>query len=188
MLQKTQVSRPAIAPRLGTRSLLPWGLTASLLLSASAWAAGSWQWIDEHGRKVFSDRPPPTSVPLQKIVKQPDLAPSAPQTMQPVDTAAQARPGATPSTDTPPKSDDTTGASKPRESDRAEQARRQELEQRNAALRAENCQRAQTSMSTLQSGVRLMTSNAQGEPVVMDDSQREQEYLRLQRALVDNCR
>ena len=37
-----------------------------LLALACTWATGAfaqWQWLDKDGRKVFSDRPPPSEVP-----------------------------------------------------------------------------------------------------------------------------
>jgi hypothetical protein len=30
-----------------------------------------WQWIDKDGRKVYSDRSPPSDIPANKILKQP---------------------------------------------------------------------------------------------------------------------
>jgi len=34
-------------------------------------AAAQWQWIDKDGRKVFSDRPPPSDIAPNRILKQP---------------------------------------------------------------------------------------------------------------------
>ncbi|MBF9265764.1 DUF4124 domain-containing protein, partial [Paracidovorax cattleyae] len=54
-----------------------------VLACACSWALGAsaqWQWIDKDGRKVFSDRPPPTDVPARNILKQPGGAPPPPRT------------------------------------------------------------------------------------------------------------
>src|SRR5687767_2216612 len=47
-----------------------------LLLVAAACAlpvlaAAQWQWIDKDGRKVYSDRSPPSDIPASKILRQP---------------------------------------------------------------------------------------------------------------------
>lgn len=44
---------------------LVWGVTAL------AQATEMWIWLDEHNRRVLSDRPPPATVPPQRIVRSP---------------------------------------------------------------------------------------------------------------------
>ena len=46
-------------------------------------AHAQWQWVDNAGRKVFSDQPPPTDIPAKNILKQPRNAP-APAVATPV--------------------------------------------------------------------------------------------------------
>jgi hypothetical protein len=44
-------------------------LGLALALPAAGFA--QWQWIDQDGRKVFSDQPPPVEVPAKSILRQP---------------------------------------------------------------------------------------------------------------------
>lgn len=163
--------------------LLPLCVAGLLLSSLSVLAITPWQWIDSAGRKVYSDTPPPPSVPAKNILKQPGAKPYAPSSIEP--SANQENPvsGAA-----KPKAAETPDDKSKRDADKTEAAQRKAQEEKNAAMRSENCQRAQTSLATLQSGVRLVTTNAQGEPVVMDDTQREQESQRLRGIIAENCR
>ena len=46
-------------------------LLMGLLLACSSAAMAQWQWIDGTGRKVFSDTPPPASIPDKSILRKP---------------------------------------------------------------------------------------------------------------------
>jgi hypothetical protein len=46
-------------------------LMAGALLAACGAAQAQWAWKDANGRPVYSDRPPPTSVPAARIFKAP---------------------------------------------------------------------------------------------------------------------
>ena len=50
--------------------------TFSLLASLSAQA--QWQWLDQSGRKIYSDQAPPKDVPESKIIKGADGRPYTP--------------------------------------------------------------------------------------------------------------
>lgn len=157
---------------------------AGFLLSAlPVLATTPWQWIDSAGRRVYSDTPPPASVPTKNIVKQPGARPYTQPGIEPSANQENPVPGAA-----KPKAGETPDDKSKREADKTEAAQRKAQEEKNAAMRAENCQRAQISLATLQSGVRLVTTNALGEPVVMDDAQREQESQRLRGIIAENCR
>lgn len=49
-------------------------LIALLAGFTASTAIAQWQWIDEHGRKTFSDRPPPPHIPEKNILKSPVVA------------------------------------------------------------------------------------------------------------------
>ncbi len=51
-------------------------LFIALLSLACLAAQAQWQWIDNAGRKVFSDQPPPLDIPAKNILKQPAKAAS----------------------------------------------------------------------------------------------------------------
>ena len=125
---------------------------------------GRWQWQDSQGRKVFSDLPPPASVPEQRILQRPGPelpAPSLPS-----------------HTDRVPASTD---------GDPSQGQAPEPLYQRNAATLRENCRRARSTLATLASSLRLYRLNEKGEQVLMDEAMRAQETLHAQQAERDNC-
>ncbi|HVL74811.1 MAG TPA: DUF4124 domain-containing protein, partial [Noviherbaspirillum sp.] len=74
---------------------------AGLMLATFATAVqAQYVWVDERGRKQFSDMPPPASVPAHRILKQPgvpaerpmagDAAGGEPETRAPTPPAQQA--------------------------------------------------------------------------------------------------
>ena len=166
-----------------------------LLALACLWslgAAAQWQWIDQSGRKVFSDRPPPQEVPEHNILKQPPQprpAASAPA-------AAEAgTDGAPPAAAAPqplaPSGRDPALEKEKARLEAAEAARRQAEEaaqaHAQAQLRADNCARARQLLATLNSGATLAHVNASGERVLMDDATRATELRRAQDAIRQNC-
>jgi hypothetical protein len=72
----------------------------------------------------------------------------------------------------------------------AEVAAKNKAEQeRVAAMKLDNCSRARAQMTTLQSGIRLATTNAKtGEREFMDDKQRADEQRRVQDVIAADCR
>ena len=72
----------------------------------------------------------------------------------------------------------------------AEQAAAAQAAQKQAAadtLKA-NCATAQENLRTLQSGVRLLEVNANGERSYMDDAQRQQRIDKVQQDISNNCK
>lgn len=154
-------------------------LLGSCLLSFGA--AAQWQWVDQDGRRVYSDRAPPASVPEKNIIRRaaPALPTAEPGTARaPAQAAASAaRPGAL----------DALMAEQQRKTEQAQASKRQADDARNAAVRAENCQRARRASSALDTGVRISVTNAQGEREVMDDGARAAEARRLQAIIDSDC-
>ena len=124
---------------------------------------GRWQWQDSQGRQVFSDLPPPASVPEQRILQRPGPDLPAPSLPSPSSTPASA------------------------DRDPSQGQALEPLYQRNAAALRENCRRARATLATLASSLRLYSLNDKGEQVLMDDTMRTQETLRAQQAERDNC-
>lgn len=158
-------------------------LTA-LLAASSPWALAQWQWIDGTGRKVFSDTAPPSSVPDKNILKSP-VGARAPV---PAPAASAPTEGATPAVGTPqlPARDEELEARK-KQADDAEQARRKAEEQRVAKGRAESCERARKAKGVMESGTRLVTTNAKGEREFMDDKARAAEARRVDDIIRADC-
>jgi type IV secretory pathway VirB10-like protein len=166
-------------------------MAASLLLAACSAASAQWVW-KEGERKVFSDTPPPASVPDKNIIKRPGgnapLMAAQPATEIPVEgvttTAAPASsPAAAPQL---PKVDKELEARK-KQAEEAEEARRKAEEQRVARVRADSCERARKAKATMDSGVRLATTNAKGEREVMDDKTRAAEARRMDDIMRSDC-
>ena len=144
------------------------------LLGCSCWlAAGpamadssNWRWLDSQGRQVFSDLPPPVTVPERRILQRP--GPDLPKTLP-----SQADKG------------DSQAASANKE--QAPSQASEPLYQRNAAALRENCRRARSTLATLAAGLRLYRLDDKGEQVLMDDAMREQETRQARQAERDNC-
>lgn len=147
-----------------------------------AWA--QWKWRDANGRITISDLPPPREVPDKDILQRPEpprrRAPAA---------AASAAAAALP-TASAPASAPTEGQtpSRQREAERDAQARARADEARLAAQRAENCQRARSQLSMLESGERMVQYNDKGERTVLDDARRASEIRRVRDIIANECR
>ncbi len=162
------------------------GAALGLGVSSVAAAAPGWVWLDDRGQKVFSDLPPPANVPNQKILRQPGAAPASPA----VDT--EGKPAAAPSPQAKPAPAPAAGApaqtDEQRQTQAKEDAQRKSIERRNAEIRADNCARARESLATLSGGGRLVTTNEQGQRVIMDPAMRNAERAKVEQIIADNCR
>lgn len=173
--------KTSLAP-LALRSLAALAVTAAMASSALA----QWQWIDNTGRKVFSDTAPPASVPEKNILKRPGApAPMAAVPTTPA-TPAAAEGAAAPAAPQAPGVDKDLEARK-KEAEAAEEAKKKQEAERLARARADNCERAKRAKATLDSGQRLATTNAKGEREVMDDARRASETQRLQDIMRSDC-
>lgn len=146
----------------------------------SGWATAQWQWVDGTGRKVFSDTPPPASVPDKQILKRPGMRNPAPAA------TAAATPEVTPAAPKLPARDEQLEARK-KQAEEAEQAKKKAEDERLAKARADNCERAKRAKATMDSGVRIATTNAKGEREIMDDKARAQENQRIDEIMRTDC-
>lgn len=152
-----------------------------LILSISLYAltaSAQWQWLDQDGRKVFSDRPPPAHIPEKDILKRPRGGSSTVAAPVPV----------TPSVPAAPSSLDKALQDKRKQAEDAETAKRKAEEERNARIRAENCIRAQQAKASFDSGSRIARINEKGEREFMDEASLALENQRLQASISENCR
>lgn len=178
-------------------------MVAIALAGFSASALAQWQWIDGEGRKVFSDRPPPPTVPPHQILKAPrgaaQAVPSAtygppPQVRE--DEKEAGGDSAVPAqVDAPAQAQAQSQAQLQRAveeaeaaAQRAELARRNaEIEKRNAQARQANCNNARARLVQLEPGRRVSTVDAQGNVGFMDDAMRAAEREQAQQAIRANC-
>lgn len=157
-------------------------VAAGFLLLACSLASAQWVW-KEGDRRVFSDTPPPASVPEKNIVKRPGgggaplMAPAAPAEVETAPAAAAPQ---------LPTADKELEAKK-KQTEQAEETKKKAEEQRVAKARSESCARARQARTTLDSGIRLATTNAKGEREVMDDKARAAEARRLDDVVRSDC-
>jgi len=161
-------------------------LCASSLFSASAHA--QWQWVDEQGRKVFSDRPPPSQVPVERIQKRPAGAhgktTALPATNPPPALASSQPAGRSPGVD---KDLQARKTAEQAEQAQREKAKEQEQERKLARTRQDNCARAQAAQTALNDGRLMAHTNTEGERGFMDDATREAERQRAQATIASDC-
>jgi hypothetical protein len=158
-------------------------LVACLLAIAAAGASAQsiWKWRDSAGQIHLSDTPPPSSVPAKDILQRgggggaPSAAPVA---------AAPAASGTVAAVDSDLQKKKAKADQEKADKAAADKAA---LEQKNAAIRAENCQRAQNQAKAIDSGMRIARVNAKGEREYLDDNARAAELKRSQDIIAQNC-
>jgi hypothetical protein len=157
-------------------------LTAGSALAQTAPLPPAWKWRDASGQINVSDLPPPTSVPAKDILERP------PVQRKSVEVAAAAASAASTSLATAtPRTDPELEARRKRTVDEQAALQQQQLE-RDAALRADNCSRANAQLALLNDGQRIARTNAQGEREVLDDKARAEELQRTRAVVASNCR
>ncbi len=162
-----------------------------VLLGATGSALAQWQWVDHDGRKVFSDRPPPSDIPERSILRRPHVTlDSEISGTPPAGAAASAvkAPKASASgAQQVPKGQDATLEARKKAADEEAAANKAAEAERQAQARRDNCQRAKQAQNTLDSGIRIAQVNAQGERIIMDDAARAAETRRNQAILQTDC-
>lgn len=170
---------------LHTRSLAGLLIIPMVLgLSAPVWA--QWQWTDASGRKVFSDTAPPSDIPDRNILRRPGERP-APLPNQPVPGAAQANTDADRASKAALEKRATALEAQKKQAEEAEKAKAKAQALKAAASKADNCQRAQRNLASLDTGRMLSTVNEKGERVIMNEDTRNAEKARLQQIVQQSC-
>lgn len=152
-------------------------------------ASAQWLWTDKDGKKVFSDRPPPSDIPEKSILKRPGgVRPAVPAPAVPVASTAPSAATTADPAKPQPKGTDPALEEKKKQAEDAEAAKKKAEETRVAAARAENCSRSKQAKASFDSGIRIARTNAQGEREVLDDAARAAEMKRLQDIIAADCR
>jgi hypothetical protein len=145
-------------------------------------AAAQWKWKDARGQTVISDTPPPREIPERDVLQKPSLVLQR-------SSAAPTPVASAPAADTVAKAKVDPELEARRKKAETEQQEKQKAEDAKfAAARAENCQRARSHMSTLESGIRLSRTNESGEREILDDKQRADEMQRTRQIIASECR
>ena len=166
------------------RCAIAWGAVCIATLAlASGPAQAQWKWRGKDGAITVSDRPPPRDVADKDILTRPA---AARVTVGTAPTAASAASAPAASSGRSALDKEVEARRKAAEQEQAAKAKAEEAKV--AAQKAENCQRARTQASTLESGIRLTRVNEKGEREVLDDSAREREMRLAREAIASDCR
>lgn len=171
-------------------TLTPSALLFGLLCALSLPACAQWQWLDNHGKRVFSDQAPPANVPEKDVLKRPGASNTSQpaQPPKPAPSSATApTPAPAPITLTKPSGKDTELEKKKAQAEAEAAAKKKAEEQKIAATRADNCARAKSGLASLESGVRVSQINSQGEREYMSDEARIAETQRVQGIVASDC-
>lgn len=161
-------------------------MTVALWPLSGAWA--QWQWVDEGGRTVYSDRPPPISVPERNILRQPrGAAPTVPVSPATAPDATEATTPAPPNANAPELAIDPEFQKKMEAEDKAHQEEEAAVQARNQQIKALNCANARRALAQLEPGRRVSTINEKGETGFMDDATRARERESAQAVVRENC-
>lgn len=177
------------------------GVVAAMALMLVATAAlAQWQWIDESGKKVYSDRPPPITVPERNILKTPRGAtmPNAGSHTGAQAPAASAAAGEANASEPRPSHDDQDLKARAEEIQKQQEIQAQsqsaeitqknaEIDKANAATRKSNCERARGRLAQLEPGKRVMATDASGSVGFMSDATRTAERQSAQETIRANC-
>lgn len=140
-----------------------------------------WKWKDAKGQVHVSDIPPPREVQDKDILQRPNAvlrrAPAASAAAPEVGSSAVAKPRLDPELE-----------ARKVKADAEQKLKAKADEDKLAAQRAENCQRARQQIATLNSGQRIVRFNAKGEREYLDDAARAQEGQAAQRVIDSDCR
>ena len=167
-------------------------LSTCVLILACAFpvlSIAQWQWIDKDGRKVYSDRPPPPDIAPKDVLKQPSAsAKAAPQAaVAPVASASAAAGPASGSAKLPVGKDATLEARK-KQLEEEEEAKRKAAAAKQAQEKSQTCERARSSLTVLQSGIRMKVPNANGDMEFISDASRASEMERIQGVIAAECK
>jgi len=160
-------------------------------LACSMPAAAQWAWRDAAGKMVYSDQPPPKSVPAKDLVRQP-AASTVPrqrglavETQEEVPAQAKAAPAAPPGAPTVAEREI---ESRRRQQQLAEAEKKTAEEEALRAKTAENCQRLRSYLRALEGGFRVARVNAAGQQEILDDAARAAETTRTRSEIEQSCR
>jgi hypothetical protein len=148
-----------------------------LLLAAlvAAPACAQYAWIDDHGTRVFSDRPPPPGTPPSRILKAPRGA--APAEAAPAEAVKPAVPTLA----------DRDADFRKRAAERAAAERKATEDAQSKLGTAEQCAAARRSEAALTSGVRLTDMDDKGERYVVTDDDKARRLAQV-RGVLAGCR
>ncbi len=155
---------------------------AAALMAFASLAQAQYMWIDAKGIKQFSDKAPPSSVPLKNILKAPRGVETA--VLVPTDAPAPAVPAAAAATPkAAPSVADRNADYNKRQKEKNALEEKEKIERESKAVQTERCEGLRTNKRALQSGERIGTQDKNGERSYMTEQQRAVEAGKVDKAL-----
>ena len=158
-----------------------WIWIALAAVAAGTAHAQAYRWVDKDGHVGYGDTPPPgaKTTPLRDVA--------------PADTSAPAAPAADANAGKETKQGPLTPAEKELEFRRRmkeaqEAAAKADKERQEAEAKKANCEGAQQSLQTLESGQRITRIDSNGERYYISDDQRAQDTARAREAVSQWCK
>jgi hypothetical protein len=167
------------------KTALPFIACLLALAAAGAHAQALWKWRDASGQLHITDTAPPPGTPKKDILSGPPGGVAVPAALTPR-AAATADAPAEPASAGESALEKRKKAADQEKADK-DKADRAALEAKNAAIRKDNCARAQAALGPLQDGQRLARINDKGEREILDDAGRAAEIKRTQDVIASNC-
>ena len=147
---------------------------AMLVISSSAMA--QYVWLDDSGAKQFSDQPPPANIPKNHILKFAGRTPDS-QTALDADVAGSAPAKA------PPSLAEQEMEYKKRHQEQVAKQQKEEEAAKNAAIKADSCRRQRDYKQSLDSGMRIAQTDANGNRSFLTDDKRAEEQATVNQYL-----
>jgi len=168
-------------------------ITASLAIPGTAFS--QWQWKDANGRTVYSDVPPPPSIPDRAILAAPGRMAGAYRPLETENAKADAKPGpaggprmqAVSAKSRPDKAADADEAFRERRDARIKADLEAATKERDQLARDERCQQLRNYATGLSAGVRVSRSGADGAPVRLNEDERSAELARTNDSINQQC-
>lgn len=162
------------------RRLAGLSLVALACLASSVPAQAQWKWRDSRGQVHVSDIPPPRDIPEKDVMQRPEVVVRKPVAAAAPASAASAAPAKA--------AVDPELEERRRRTEQEQSARAKADEQKAAAIRKDNCQRAREQLATVESGQRIARVKADGEREILDDDARAKEARRAREVIASDCR
>ncbi len=170
------------------KTALPLAACLLAFAVAGAHAQTLWKWRDASGQMHISDTAPPPGTPPKNIISGPPVSTTTQAvSLTPAGTdapASAATPAAAPAASS---ALDKKKAAADKEKADKEKADRAAAQAKTDAVRKDNCARAQSALTELQSGLRMARLNDKGEREVLDDTARAAEMKHTQDVIASNC-
>jgi hypothetical protein len=142
----------------------------AILLATATVAAQVYKWVDKDGKVQYSDSPPPATATKSEAKK--------------VDAPPAAASAAAPAKSLQDRSKDYDK----RQAEVAEKNKKNDLEQKNAAVNAANCADSRASLRELESGRPISRTTEAGAREYLDDTAKQGEIAKARKSVADFCK